>query len=172
MPLFSISLESLRTILFKTFFALLLVTNVGIASAGMELQDLDTGAPVDLENIVGNGKWTLVMFWAIHCPICHEQKPAISAFHDKHKDSDAHVVGIALDGVEKTHAVKNYIVDNKVTFPSYVGDIGVIASHYLGMTEENLRGTPTYLLFNPEGELLGNNAGPLTIASLEAFIAR
>ena len=40
------------------------------------------------------------------------------------------------------------------------------------MTEENLRGTPTYLLFNPEGELLGNNPGRLSVEAIESFIAR
>ena len=40
------------------------------------------------------------------------------------------------------------------------------------MTEENLRGTPTYLLFSPVGELLGNNPGRLSVEAIESFIAR
>jgi len=143
----------------------------GLASA-MELQSVESGEEVKLEDLTGNGKWTLVMIWATQCHVCHIQKPDISAFHDKHKDTDAEVIGIALDGVEGLGAVKDYIAENKPSFPSYVGNNAIIASHYFGMTEESLRGTPTYLLFNPEGELLGNNPGYLKVPAIEKFIAR
>lgn len=162
----------LRSVFFKVCVAVALTIGAGSVSAGMELQAVEDGAAADLDELTGNGKWTLVMVWAINCHICHEQKPEISAFHDKHKDSLAHVVGISLDGVDRVEAVKNYIDKNNVSFPSYVGDVGIIASHYYGMTEANLRGTPTYLLFSPEGELLGNNPGKLTVSAIESFIAR
>lgn len=157
----------------KTLIAALLLFSLGTASsAGMELQSAEDGTQVTLDDLTGQGKWTLVMIWATNCHICHIQKPEISAFHDKHKDLNAHVVGIALDGVDQVEAVNNYIRENEVSFPSYVGNVAIIASHYFGMTEENLRGTPTYLLFNPEGELLGNNPGQLSVEAIESFMAR
>ena len=77
-----------------------------------------------------------------------------------------------MDGPKQMDLINDYMVDNNVSFPTFVGDTAIIASHYFGMTEENLRGTPTYLLFNPEGELLAINPGRLTVEALEAFIAR
>ena len=160
------------TFLRVAFIALLMSGFASTATAGMEVHSVKNGDIVDLDTMIGQGKWTLVMIWATNCHICHEQKPKISAFHDKHKDTDAHVVGIALDGPERMDAIKAYIEKNKPTFPSYAGDIAIVASHYLAMTEESLRGTPTYLLFNPEGELLGNNPGPLSVDAIERFMAR
>jgi len=155
----------------KTVVTALLLTAVGVVN-GMELQSIEDGAPVELENLTGHGKWTLVMIWATNCHICKIQKPDISAFHNEHKDIDAHVVGVALDGYDRVDAVVDYVKDNNVSFPNYVGNGAIIASHYFGMTEEMFRGTPTYLLFNPEGELLANNPGLLTVEALESFIAR
>jgi len=38
------------------------------------------------------------------------------------------------------------------------------------VAEEALRGTPTYLLFDPEGEIRGVQAGHLQPERVEAFI--
>jgi len=152
--------------------AVLALGFAGPASASLELQSVEDGTQVDLKSLIGNGKWTLVMLWAVDCHICHEQKPEISRFHNEHKDTDAHVVGISLDGVSNIDRVKGYIGDNDVSFPNYVGNVAIIASNYFAMTEESFRGTPTYLLFNPEGELLGNNPGPLRVKAIEEFIER
>lgn len=143
----------------------------GNAHASMEIQKLD-GEIVRLDERVGGGKWLLVMLWATDCHICKQQKPEMSRFHDKHKDIDAEVLGIALDGMGAVEEVKDYLEQHQPSFPNYVGEIAIVASHYLVLTEENLRGTPTYLLFNPEGELVGNNPGPLSVESLESFISK
>lgn len=137
----------------------------------MELHELD-GEIVDLDNYTGNGKWLLVMFWATTCHICEAQKPSISEFHNRHKDADAEVLGVAIDGMENIDAIRENMETHQTSFPSLVGEIVIVASHYQGMTQESLRGTPTYLLFNPEGELVGNNPGPLRVEAIEAFMAR
>lgn len=144
---------------------------INSAHAGMEVQELD-GTVVDIDDHRGNGKWLLVMLWATDCHICHQQKPEISAFYNRHKDTDAVVMGIALDGMDKVDEVREYLAVNKPSFPNYVGNIAIIASHYQGLTDESLRGTPTYLLFGPGGELLGNNPGPLSVDAIEKFMAR
>lgn len=141
------------------------------ASAGMEVQQTN-GDVVDLDSYRGDGKWLLVMFWSITCHICEVQKPEISAFHERHRDIDAQVVGIAIDGMEKVDAIRDNMEHNQTSFPTLVGNIAIVASHYKAMTDESFRGTPTYLLFNPEGELMGNNPGPLSTEAIEKFISR
>lgn len=163
---------TMRSTLTKVFFAFALTISAGNVTAGLEVHELTDGEVVDLDTVIGQGKWTLVMIWATNCHICHEQKPEISVFHNEHKDIDAHVIGIALDGLENIDAVNAYLDKNKPSFPSYVGNIAIVASHYMWLTEESLRGTPTYLLFDPKGELLGNNPGPLSVGAIESFIAR
>lgn len=158
------------------FLAALIVSYAGLgaaqsANAGMEMRQLD-GELVDLDDYTGKGKWLLVMIWSTTCHICEQQKPSMSEFHSKHKDNLAEVVGIAIDGMENIDAVRANVKSQVTSFPSFVGELVIVASHYLGMTQESLRGTPTYLLFNPDGKLVGNNPGPMRIEALEQFIGR
>lgn len=136
-----------------------------------EMKDVN-GTTVQLEEQLGKGKWTLVMIWATDCAICRQEKPRISAFHDKHKDKDAEVIGIALDGFAQVDAVKDYLQAHQPSFPNYVAELSALSLNYQAATGESLRGTPTYLLFNPKGELVANNPGPVRPSALEAFIAR
>jgi len=135
------------------------------------LIDLD-GQQLTAPPVIGQGQWTLVMIWATDCHICKVQKPLISQFHDAHKDLDANVFGIALDGRQGLNEVNQYLNDHVVSFPNFVGDYPSIAISYQKLTEESLLGTPTYLLFDPSGELKGNNPGPIGVEAIEKFIAR
>jgi len=121
---------------------------------------------------IGQGQWTLVMIWATNCHVCKEQKPKLSVFHEKHKDRDARVVGIALDGKRGLTRVAAFMKKLNVKFPTFVGNPPSVMEQYMVLTEQRFRGTPTYLLFDPQGKLMGNNPGPITIAALERFIDR
>jgi len=161
--------------LLAVFAAMLLACFAAIAHASdSPFRDLvDTnGELAGEQTAVGKGKWTLVMLWSTDCHICTLQKPEISAFYDKYKSTTVDVFGIALDGARRMDAVKNYLAEHQPTFPNYVGDYQMVALNYQSLTEENLRGTPTYLLFDPNGELKGNNPGPVTPSAIERFIAK
>jgi len=136
-----------------------------------DLVDID-GKPVTTQADVGIGKWQVVMIWSTNCHVCAEMKPLLSDFHDKHKDSDAVVYGIALDGAERLGAVQQYMQSHKVTFPTYIGELGLIAINFEINAEVRLSGTPTYMLFNPTGELVAIDYGMLEIDALESFISR
>lgn len=136
-----------------------------------DLVDIE-GNPVTTESDVGNGKWSLVMIWATDCHVCTVMKPKISAFHDKHKKTIAEVYGIALDGRKNVDVVKQYMLEHKVTFPTYVGEIDMIAVNLEINTQTPLRGTPTYLLFGPTGELMAIDYGMLDVNAIERFIER
>jgi len=137
----------------------------------VDLVDIQ-GEAIDVGSSIGEGKWTLVMLWTTDCHICTEQKPKISAFYDKHKDDSVNVFGIAMDGRKNLKAVNRYLEKHNPSFPNFVGELDLVAFNYQMMTEEPLRGTPTYLLFNPAGELKGNNPGPVSPDAIEKFIAR
>lgn len=136
-----------------------------------DLVSLD-GKPLSDGVSVGLGKWTLVKIWISNCRICQRQSKMISTFHDQHSNIDAVVVGIAMDGPSSLAAVKHYVERYQVTFPNVVGDMMHIMKQYEKLTREPFRGTPTYLLFSPVGELKGKKSGAITIAALERFIER
>lgn len=130
------------------------------------------GKIVDTSRDFGHGKWTLVMLWSTDCVICTKQNPMISAFHEKHRNVDAQVIGIALDGPMNIDNVNAYIERHQLPFTNYIGRMDLVAMNYQILTQEPLRGTPTYLLFDPQGNLKGNNPGPVRAVAVEEFMAR
>jgi len=161
--------------LVRTFALFLLLIGTQVAASDSapfgDLVDI-AGKPVTSEANVGVGKWQVVMIWATDCHVCSEMKPLLSAFHDNRKDIDAQVYGIALDGAKNLNAVQQYMIEHKVTFPTYIGELGLIAANFEINAEVPLRGTPTYMLFNPTGELVAIDYGMLDIKALEGFISR
>jgi len=136
-----------------------------------DLVDIE-GKPVTSEADVGHGQWQVVMIWSTDCHICAEMKPKLSAFHDKHKDNQAQVYGVALDGPQNVAAVKRYMTNHNVTFPTYIGDINLIAINFEINNQTPLSGTPTYMLFNPAGELMAIDYGMLDVNAIERFMDR
>lgn len=161
---------------FKSIFAVIFITFVSSiysvqASNWIEVQTLE-GKFTTLAQQFEEGKWTLVMLWTANCGICVSEYPVMSEFHDKHKDVDAKVIGVSLDGYSQLEKIANHIDEMPMSFDNFVGDITTVAFNYESSTEEPLQGTPTYLMFNPKGQLVGHNPGPVKIEALEKFITR
>ena len=135
-----------------------------------ELLSVD-GKDAAIHPKIGEGKWTLVMLWATTCHICEIDKPLFSKFHEKHKDGDIEVFGIAIDGHNAMPSVQRYLAARDVSFPNSVGEFLTVGSSMINIAEEPLRGTPTYLLFDPDGEIKGVHAGHLAPDKVELFIA-
>ena len=86
---------------------ILLVVTIFIlmpSAYAFELEDFN-GTPINLDDKIGQDKWTLVMYWAHHCGVCKAEFPTISNFHSAREDVD--VVGISIDGDENKHLAEN-----------------------------------------------------------------
>ena len=127
---------------------------------------------VHLKDYIGDGRWTLVMFWSTDCIPCEEQKPMIEAFHQEHHKTDARVVGIALDGMENYKGIKELVDHHNPSYPNLVVLTDVFHRQYQEMTGKSFRATPTYLLFSPDGKLTGSRAGKIERAMLESVVSQ
>ena len=134
-----------------------------------ELKDFDN-TPHTLDEKIGNGRWTLLMFWAHDCGICKAEFPSLSTFNKQRDDVD--VIGVSIDGENKKHLAQSFLDSTKPSFTSYITSLSLVAFNYRALTQEDFRGTPTFLLFSPDGELIGNNPGKLSITALENFIEK
>lgn len=154
-------------------FTLLLIgfVSVNAADFDLEMKKLD-GQPGSLEEYKGKGKWTLVMLWETTCSICKQQEPEYAKFHQQHKDKDAEVIAISIDGTESVDLIKTYTQQNSLPYPVMVTDKSEVRDKYFAATDEQFRGTPTYLLFTPEGKLVAAQPGMLPAASVENYIAQ
>lgn len=133
------------------------------------------GKETALDNYVGENnenKWLLVMIWSTDCSVCFKEMPRIADFHQRHEATDASVLGIALDGYEHRDVVARFAAKQGLNFPNLIAEMPAFALRYEFEVGEKLLGTPTYLLFNPAGELVANNPGPVRPIAVEQFMAR
>lgn len=157
--------------LFKTIpVTVLLVTSLPWANVvAAPLADFN-GKPAKIEQYTGKGKWTIVMFWASDCLICNKEARDYDAFHMKHKDRDAVMLGVSLDGKANKKAAQGFIKEHDLHFPNLIGEAEDIAVFYHDSTGEHWAGTPTLLFYSPEGKLTVYQAGAVPVPLLEEFL--
>ena len=146
-----------------------LLLPVAVIAGGLQVQNLD-GRHAGLGQYLSKDKWTLVMIWTTYCDACRKQYPLISAFHTEHKNKDATVLGISLDGYDQQEKIKTYQATHAQNFPSVMAVSDEFISKYQRTTGEPFTGTPTYLLFDAKGGLRAYIDGLISIADIEAYI--
>ncbi len=156
------------TTIFGGIFALLLLGQ----SAQAEIKGFQdfTGKSQALENFTGKGKWLVVMMWASDCHICNKEAYQYVDFHMLHSDKDASVLGISLDGESRLNEAKSFIKRHSVDFPNLIAEPEYVGSVYYKLTGQHFAGTPTFLIFSPEGELKAAQAGAVPTSLIEDFI--
>ncbi len=109
------------------------------------------------------GKWVVVNYWATWCPPCIVEMPELQAFHDKHFESDAMVVGINAESIG-SQQLWDFLQDYFVTYPVFVSK--PTQQSELGL----IPGLPTTFLITPKGKVVARQVGPVTQEMLEQFI--
>jgi thiol-disulfide isomerase/thioredoxin len=153
----------------KLIVLLGLLLNLGITQAET-LKDF-SGNPQQLTQHTGQGKWTVIMLWASDCHVCNQEAHQYEDFHQRHKDKDASVLGITLDGMGKVDAASAFVARNQVSFPNLIGEPYVVTALYSELTGRPWVGTPTFLIYSPGGELVAQQAGAVPASLIEDFIS-
>lgn len=131
------------------------------------------GRPRLLEEYVGKGKWLVVTVWASDCAICDREIPELVAFHNAHRDRDATVLGISVDGPVGKAEAQAFIERHRIGFPNLLDGGRAFKAIYLRETGRPWFGaTPMNLVYAPDGKLAARRIGPLARAEIEAFIER
>lgn len=128
-------------------------------------EDLET-----VQEILNNGKPTLVHFWAVSCGICKQNMPKIAEWRDEMRDelnviavhmpryqSDTDLAKVRAD-IEKYNITEPCTIDNQ---------------HQLKNAFQNPQGfVPAYYLFDAEGKLKSFAAGERGFGLLKAAVER
>lgn len=141
-----------------------------IAWAGapsIPLHDLD-GRARNVNEFIGHAKWTIVVAWAHDCHICDRDIDEMASFHVAHRDRDAIVLGVTLDGAEQLKAARAFVKRHRLPFVNLITEPSQAVMQKFGAGK--FVGTPTYYIYDPKGEIVGQNIGPLTRAEAEDFI--
>ena len=151
----------------KRLFMVLCLAPVLVLAAGTDirLKDID-GKDHNVNEFIGRGKWTVVALWSADCPICRRDIFHMTFFHDEHRNDNATVLGISVDGYANRDKARKFIDEQSLNFPNLIGDADEV-SRLSGLT---FIGTPTYYFFSPEGKFMTQRIGPATQAQAETII--
>ena len=165
----------MRTNLFSALFIAVLAFAAPAALAAPPeetLYDFE-GGPRTLDEYVGKGKWLVLTVWASDCAICEREIPELVAFHNAHRDKDATVLGISVDGPGRKDEARAFIQRHKISFPNLLDGGRAFKAVYLRETGRPwFGGTPMNLVYAPDGKLAARRIGPLAKAEIEAFIEK
>ena len=137
---------------------------ISFQSAAVEYQLPDTeGEMQSLDQY--KGKWLIVNYWATWCGTCMKEMPELINFHENNKDSDAVVVGINFESIERKN-LKEFVSDKAIPYtvlntePVRVTPIGKVPA------------LPTTYIVDPEGNVVAGSVGIVTQQDLESYIAQ
>lgn len=149
----------------------MILLGAGGAATAAELRDFD-GNPARIGDFTGQERWLVVMLWASDCPVCNAEVHQYNDFHTFHADSDARVLGISLDGAAKQDAAREFIRRHEVIFPNLIGEPADVAGLYRQLVGRPFAGTPTFLIYDPAGDLVAQQVGAVPVNLIEEFIGR
>ncbi len=107
------------------------------------------------------GKVVLLNFWATWCGGCKYEMPWFSQFDERYRAGGLQVVGVSMD--EKSEAMKRYLVEKHIPYPSVLGndDLGKMFS---------LGEMPLSLLIDRQGRIAVSHSGVVDRTDFEKHI--
>lgn len=130
------------------------------------------GKPLPLEDLLGQGRWTVVMFWASDCRVCAQEAPAWVLFDERQRKKDARVIGVSLDGKARLEAARAFRDRHLMDFPNLIGEPEDVARLFTDRARQPWLGTPSFLVYAPTGELKARHIGALPPERLEEYIRK
>ena len=127
------------------------------------------GENVPVSRYVGKGKWTVVMLWAHNCPICNQEVQNMAFFHEDHKDKDATVLGVSVDGMALAAKAQGFVRNHSLDFPNLI--IEPEQGQIMKFGGGAFIGTPTFYIYSPEGALEAKHVGPISTDDLDRFLS-
>jgi peroxiredoxin len=130
------------------------------------------GQPRSIESFAGGGKWLVVMIWASDCHVCNMEAEQYAHFHEAHKNRDATVLGVSIDGQEKQADAEDFIRRHDLPFPNLIGEPQTSMLYYMMVSGAQFAGTPTIMVYGPDGTLMAAQAGAVPVEIIEDFMAK
>ena len=150
--------------------SILIISSISAATNHPTFQNLATSEFETIEHYSDGDQWLIVMIWASDCVACNKEARSYSELHDRHKNRNAKVVGISIDGTNKRNEAIAFTQRHQISFPNLITTPDVGANYYSQLTQTKWAGTPSFLIFNPRGGLEAKQAGAIPAELLEQFL--
>ena len=82
------------------------------------------------------------------------------------------MLGITLDGDERKPQALEFVARHGLGFDNLIGEAETVMAYYQIVTGSRWVGTPSFLIFGPDGELKAKQAGAVEVEIVENFIAQ
>jgi peroxiredoxin len=112
------------------------------------------------------------MIWAADCPVCNTEAPSYARLHEANADQGIRVLGVSIDGEANKPAARAFIQAHDLPFPNLIGEPGMVGLYYAALTQEAFLGTPTIMVFDPDGNLAAAQAGAVSPDAIKHYIAK
>jgi len=145
------------------FFLFILLTLFSSSLFAMTTLD---GRPAHIDNYKDNKHWLIVQAWTSGCSICNQT--AADLVKSAYQFPNARLIGVSLD--DNATIAKQFIQRHHINFPTLLSNNNEFNDYLLNVAQEGLTGTPTFLIFNPQGKLVGMQAGSVEPAVLINFL--
>jgi thiol-disulfide isomerase/thioredoxin len=116
-----------------------------------------------------HGKYTLVHFWAISCPVCHENLPVLNELHEQFG------ANLQILHVHRPRHPDDLEVERVKEKAQVFGVAGLCAldnEHIIGDRFQTGGLWPVYFLFGPDGNLKRHAAGGFGAGVVRAALTR
>ncbi len=146
-----------------TFFALLLLSNTSVAFTTLDSKQVHLG------NYIGKGKWTVIEVWESNCAACRSHMPEMVKF-DGTLDN-VQLIGVSLDTQEGIEKAEAFIEEYSIKFPTIISNLVEMNIWMQKAVGQGLLGTPTFLIFNPEGQIAAAQPGIVKVKAIESYVS-
>ena len=124
---------------------------LGSEAPAAALEDLD-GNPVQILDYVGEGKPTLIEFWASWCENCEALQPQLDQIQEQW-GSRVNVVAVAVAVSQSQRRVKRHVEDHGIEYPYLWDGAGEAVKAY------EIPGTSIVVILDGEGTVAYTGAG-------------
>lgn len=145
---------------------------LALPASAWGMQDFQGHEQALSDRIGQDDQWRVVMIWESGCPACNHVAHRYVDFHEFNTDQRAAMLGISIDGPGRQADAEAFVARHQVPFPNLIATPREIAGLYRSLTGKPFRGTPSFLVFDPQGQLRAFQTGPVPTDMLDQFISR
>jgi thiol-disulfide isomerase/thioredoxin len=143
-----------------------------LAACSKDAEATGTAPDFTLEEIEGGqvslsdyrGRAVLLVFWAVGCPPCRREVPALIEVSDRYRAEGLTVLAVNAWN-EPPEAVRQFAGQQGIRYP-------VLLRGRSAALQYSIRAIPAVFYIDPQGRLAGNHVGLLSLDELEAGVKK
>jgi hypothetical protein len=151
----------------KTAFSVIITIAIFIGSP-LVAKNETNGKLATISRQVGKGQWTIVEAWHHKCKICMTSMPDMVKSIGTYPNTK--VIGVSLDG--NVRIAQSVIRKYRINFPTLMSNVAEFKAYVKKVAKRKLTGVPTFMIFSPQGSLVGYQSGKITPQQLRSFISK